>query len=386
MNRVFIITQNDLVYYPPLQTLLMVFLKMRIKVTFIGCFSDHDAKVEYEKSGVVFEDITLNERGNFIQKLLRRKRYSKEIDRYLKESLVTDKDIIWYVYSGATVCSLYRILEEYNYIVHFYEFFKSIHSWRYRVLYPSYNLSSFLRHAKGVIHCEYNRAQICRCLYGLDSMPYIIPNKPYIDERKLQNVPNDISKMLFDLCDKLKGKRVIIYQGYFNAKERRLEEFCQAVDLLSDDYMLIIMGKGGSYFDHLKHEYESERIIFVPFVRPPYHLLVTQKASIGVLTYHPQQNTYAGVINPLYCAPNKIYEYGKYGIPMIGNDIPGLKYVFEKYNCGKTLSYPITPSNIANCIESIFANYGKFSSGSKNLYESVNIEETICNIIKSVEE
>lgn len=384
MRKVYIITQNDLVYYPPMQTLIMIMLKMGLQVTFVGSYSDEQSKTEYIKQGVTFEDIRLDERGNTLQKIIRKNSYTKRIKDFLDKSQLKDDDLIWYVYSGATVCSLYKIFENYHYVVHFYEFFKEFHSWRYRILYPKYSLSEFLQKAKGVIHCEYNRAQICRALYGLDRMPYIIPNKPYVDEEKLKNVPIDIKNLISDVNKKIEGKRVIIYQGYFDAKERRLEEFIRAVGLLSEDYVLVIMGKGSDYFENLKKQYESNRIVFVPFIRPPYHLLMTQKASFGILTYHPQQRTYPGVINPLYCAPNKIYEYGKFGIPMIGNDIPGLKYTFKEYHAGETLQYPLTPQSIANCIMEIENNYSSYSAGSLKLYDSVNIEETIIDILHTI--
>lgn len=384
MKRIFIVTQNDLVYYPPTQTLIMIMLKMGLKVVFVGNFSDEQAKKDYEKQGVVFKSIVLDESGNALQKILRRRDYSKNISKYLQESNINQEDLIWYIYSGATVCSLYKIFENYNYVVHFYEFFKSIHSWRYKYMYPSYSLENFLQKAKGVIHCEYNRAQICRALYGLEEMPYIIPNKPYIDESKLNDIPDDIKQLIVEFDKKTEGKRLVIYQGYFNAKERRLEEFCQAVALLPEKYVLVIMGRGNAYFDSLRNTYESDRIIFIPFIRPPYHLLITQKASIGILTYHPQQRTYPGVINPLYCAPNKIYEYGMYGIPMLGNDIPGLKYIFNEFKCGKTLSYPVTPQSIADSVKVINNYYNNYSDGAKNLYNAVNIEDVVTDILHTI--
>lgn len=384
MRKVYIITQNDLVYYPPMQTLINLMLKMGIGVTFVGTFSDENSRKEFEKHGVSFKDITLNETGNALQKIIRKKNYTKQIKNFLIKSRLKEEDLIWYVYSGATVCSLYKLLGNYNYVVHFYEFFKSIQSWRYRILYPSYSLGPFLSKAKAVVHCEYNRAQICRALYGLERMPYIIPNKPFFEDGKLNNIPEDISIQLNKFKHDTEGKRLIIYQGFFNAKERRLEEFCQSINLLPDKYVLVIMGRGSSYFDELKEKYESNRILFIPFIRPPYHLLFTQKASFGILTYYPQQKTYPGVINPLYCAPNKIYEYGMFGIPMIGNDIPGLRYPFKEFNCGEVLSYPITPTKIANCIMSMEDRYIDYTKGANDLNQSVNIEYVISEIIMSL--
>lgn len=384
MRKVYIITQHDLVYYPPMQTLINVMQKMGLAIYFIGNYSDEESKEQYEKKGVRFESIVLDEEGNFIQKIYRQKRFAKDMDCFLKSTNITNSDLIWYVYSGATVCALSSILYKYRYIVHYYEFYKSLQSWKYKVIYPSYNIRDFLQKAIGVVHCEYNRAQICKSLYGLESLPYIIPNKPYFDEAKLSQLPDDIMESFSSFEERVDGKKVIIYQGYFNAKERRLEEFCQAVHLLPENYVLVILGRGSDYFDTLKKKYESKRIIFVPFVRPPYHLKYTQKASIGILTYYPQEQTYPGVINPLYCAPNKIFEYGMYGVPMIGNDIPGLKYVFSEFNCGETLKYPITPQKIVDCIVKIENRYKVYSDGALNLNDSVNIEKNISDIVQDL--
>lgn len=384
MRKVYIITQHDLVYYPPMQTLINVMQTMGLTIFFVGNYSDEESKKKYEKEGVRFESIVLNEEGNPIQKIYRQKRFAKDIDRFLNSTKITNTDLIWYVYSGATVCALSSILYKYKYVVHFYEFYKSLHSWRYKIIYPSYDIRIFLKKAVGVVHCEYNRAQICKYLYGLESLPYIIPNKPYIDKDKLSQVPADIMESFASFENKIDGKKVIIYQGYFNAKERRLEEFCQALYLLPDNYVLVIMGRGSDYYDTLKEQYESERIIFIPFVQPPYHLKFTKTASIGILTYYPQEQTYPGVINPLYCAPNKIFEYGMFGVPMIGNDIPGLKYVFSEYKCGEILQGSITPQKIVETIIKIENHYNNYSDGALKLNDSVNIEKTISDIIQEL--
>lgn len=36
------------------------------------------------------------------------------------------------------------------------------------------------------------------------------------------------------------------------------------------------------------------------------------------------------MLNTAFCAPNKIYEYGTFSIPMVGNEIPGLKILEQK--------------------------------------------------------
>lgn len=75
---------------------------------------------------------------------------------------------------------------------------------------------------------------------------------------------------------------------------------------------------------------QCPNVVYIPFIQPPYHLLATQYADIGVLTYVSSKRD----LNALHCAPNKLFEYSVWGLPMIGNNIPRLAYPFEKYNIG----------------------------------------------------
>ena len=66
-----------------------------------------------------------------------------------------------------------------------------------------------------------------------------------------------------DVKHKVQGKKVILYQGFFASVERRLEEFCQAINQMPSDYVMIAMGKGpNNYYDVLKKKYQSDKILF----------------------------------------------------------------------------------------------------------------------------
>jgi glycosyltransferase involved in cell wall biosynthesis len=235
--------------------------------------------------------------------------------------------------------------------------------------------------ADKIVCCEYNRAHITKGLFQLDSLPFVLPNKVYIDDNELDYIPNDVRDILGDVLERMKDKKVVLYQGIFLDKERRLEEFCQAVNSLSDEYLLVAMGGGSSLFEQLKEKYESEKIIFVPFIRPPYHLLVTKMASVGILSYFPRPNNVASVINPLYCAPNKIFEYAKFSVPMIANDIPALHYAFTEHRCGKCVSYPMETSSIKDTLLEIFDNYDEYSSGALDYYNSIDLKKILQNML-----
>lgn len=385
MKRIIIIMDHDLVNYPPMQSLLTILVELGQEVLYIGVCSDSERKCFFEKMGVEFFDTFCKVYTSPYQIIKENRRYKKKIVELLTRCRVNSKDLIIYEFSSTTAYFLSDVLMPYSYIVLFYEFVNASRSWKYDLIYRSFNMQEFLKRASGLIHCEYNRAHICKGLYSLDKLPYILPNKPYLSDESFDHIPSEIKNQVEDIKVKIQNKKVILYQGIFNSVERRLEDFCQAIYLMPDEYVLLAMGEGTShYFKNLKQTYESDRVIFLPFIKSPYHLLVTQLAHIGVLTYYPLDNSVAGVLNPLYCAPNKIFEYSKYGIPMVSNDIPGLTLLFKEYNCGKSITYPITPDKVAETILLLFENYQYISDGATRYYNSVDLKFLVKDILKNM--
>ena len=384
-ERIVIITENNLVKYPPMQSLLQILIEFGKKVCFVGYCSDAETQKRFEYLGVSFCKLYCEYGRNIASRLINNILYRRRLQDILHDLRVTSNDLIIYDYTDA-IYYTHDLISSHRFIVLFYEFINPHRSWKYKLLYSSYNIKTLLQNSVGVIHCEYNRAQITKGLYDLKKLPYVLPNKPYIDDSLLiQDIPDSISCMVTEFKHKIVGKKVILYQGVFLSNERRLEEFCQAIELLPEDFILVSMGSGSDYYDYLKDKYESERIIFLPFINPPYHLLITQLASIGVLSYFPLDRTFSGVINPLYCAPNKIFEYSKYSIPMVSNDIPGLRNIFDKYQCGKVISDPFSPNQIKDAILDLTNQYQNYANGALEYYNSVDIKSIIKNIFTDIE-
>lgn len=373
---------NDLMHYPPMISLIDILCELGEKVTYIGDYSNSPTISRFQSQNVGFVHLPYKRSGSQFHIIKTQRNYKRQLIKTLTQLEVNKNDLIWYIYSDSATF-IHDILARYRYLVHYYEFDRQDYSWKFKLLYPSFTQEKLVHGAVGVIHCEYNRAQIFKGMTGLDRVPFVLPNKPYVKEGAMDEnkMPTDIKKLIDDVRSKVRGKKVVLYQGIFNSKERRLEEFCKAISLLPEEYMLIAMGRGDSSFDQLKMSYESDRILFIPFIIPPFHLLVTQLASVGVLSYSPVSKTYYGVINPLYCAPNKIFEYSRYGKPMISNDIPGLSFIFEKYSCGCVVTDPITPDKIAETLIRISADYHKYSHGAMAYYDSINLHSIVSNIL-----
>ncbi len=122
---------------------------------------------------------------------------------------------------------------------------------------------------------------------------------------------------------------------------------------------------------------------FIDFVKPPYHLEVTSHAHIGILTYTPVKNQYSP-LNALYCAPNKIYEYAMLGVPMIGNNIPGLKIPFDTYQMGEIIK-EFSSDDVVSAIKNIEENYEQYSDNALKFYADTDMHQLIQEIDQHVE-
>jgi hypothetical protein len=65
---------------------------------------------------------------------------------------------------------------------------------------------------------------------------------------------------------------------------------------------------------------------------------------------------------------------------MIANDVPAISSLFDIYGSGICVD-DFSPKSIASAIESISKDYDAFSSGSKDLFESVNMKSLIETVI-----
>lgn len=379
-KRIFIIMREDLVYYPPALTLIKTLCDLKYGPIHIGTYSDERQKHELEMRGARFiKAPSYHVEDSLPCKLVKQWRFRRFVTETLKEARISNSDLVW-ILGGGTLILLDKIVESCKTVVQFYEFANPHINWKFGLLYPFFNIKKVLRKAYKIVHCEYNRAQFAKWVYQLERVPYVLPNKPY--EEDVDAAPDDIRRILDDLRKWTSNKRVLLYQGVIESSDRRLEEFCEAIPELPDRYALVIMGKESQYAECLRKKYPAERIIFAPFVRPPYHLLVTRMATIGILSYVPGKPTWQVVVNTVYCAPNKIFEYSKYGKPMIANDIPGLRHIFKQYGCGEIVDYPLTAGKIVDAIFRIEDSYEEYANNARQYYDDVQIPSIVKQIIE----
>lgn len=383
-RTIFITLIQDLVSYPPVLSIIYYLLDLNYKIIYIGSYSDTIQKQELKTKGVEFIDLPIYDiKKNFIVKYRTILTYKNTVKKILKKRFNKERDLLWIMNNDSIYILGNTIVKQYPTILHFYESISTKMYWKFRFISPSFNIAEICQKAYKVICCEYNRAHITKGMCNMNELPIVLPNKSYDEKELSHNIPSDIKNIYEDICNKVLNRTIILYQGIFNSKERRLEEFINAVMLMNDDVKLLIMGNGNDYFHSLKAKYNSEKIVFIDFIRPPFHLLVTKLAHIGILSYFPHYSgEIADVLNPLYCAPNKIFEYSRFSIPMISNDIPALNSIFKEYKCGEVIGYPIDKNRIKNKIEQILSNYNDYSKGAIMYYNSINTKDIIKNIVQ----
>lgn len=218
-------------------------------------------------------------------------------------------------------------------------------------------LHGLVENAAHVTSCEETRGYLTKYWYKLDYVPTILPNKAYKQLEKKNFVGScEITKKIIN---EIKNDDIIIYQGYIN-DNKELVSLAQALNELNSNYKLLLLGiDKNNVYNKLKKIYKNT--VYYKYIPAPLHLEITSHAKIGILFYNNS------ILNNAYCAPNKIYEYSAFGIPIIGNNIPGLKNTIGAANAG--ICVDLDKDNIKDTIIMIQNNYEEYSKNSRKFYE-----------------
>lgn len=367
-----LVYNHDIQKYPPILSAIKILLSQGEEIVILGYCSDNNTIKLLEEQGVVYyETIINNTKDNKITKFLRLISYRKKIEKIV--ALEHNENSLLWIYGNQNIWLLHKLVLKVKSILYLFETPQLKVSLRYKILSPFIDYSKTMQSAWKVVCCEYNRAHITKSFFDLPKIPLVIPNKPDFDLQLLKELDANIAS-------NFKNKKVILYQGIFNYPERRLDELCESVQYLPSEYIICIMGDGDINKARLKEKYESERVIFLPFISAPYHLEITKIAYVGFLTYFSKEGSIENSLNTLYCAPNKVFEYSCFGIPMLSNDVPSLAHIFDKYNCGKVADV-FEPKELAKKILEIDEDYKSFQQGAVDFYNSVNVQELIKQLI-----
>lgn len=230
-------------------------------------------------------------------------------------------------------------------------------------------LKKVINKAHVVLCCEKHRAAIMRIYYKLEREPYVFPNKPY----EFQNEVVELDDKYMKIIELIKDKFIVLYQGIATS-DRPLDKVADALNRLNDENIIfLVLGKVGEEYQ-LELQKHYPRIVFGGFIPSPQHLLVTQHAKIGIANYDYSS------LNNLFCAPNKIYEYAKFGIPMITSSNIGLNETIGRANAAICVDF-CDIGQIVDGINAIKKNYDFYSKSAIDFYEGTSNYETMKKVV-----
>lgn len=374
MKKVLIIHKNTVEKEPPTQMVIQHLLDLGVSVKLITLGVNEYWKNDFESKGVEYVNlglasfVDLNHRS-IINKIGTWLKYRKEILNEL--SKIQNKEyLIWFVDADSIAPLLYsKVFSKIDYVLHILEMYDQS---------PFYKkvLKKYISMAKRLIVCEENRAAVFNLWFTPEKYPAVLPNKPYklLDNKNKQHF---LQHSLPDIYESLvnKDSKIILYQGLI-APERDLSFILKAVNELTEDFIPVLMGRDFGMVK--KYKKICPRLVHIPFIPSPQHLHITSLARIGILIYDPIS------LNQIFCAPNKIFEYSGYGVPMIGNNIPGLSIPFQQYSCGKIFTDSCTATEMKDMILDIDNNFEQYSQNAQSLFDSVDNKVIIKTILEEL--
>ena len=235
-------------------------------------------------------------------------------------------------------------------------------------------LKSIAKRAKAITVCEETRGYIMRYWWNLSRIPYVFPNKPYKQSREKRILPS--TPETTSIVNIIRNQKVIIYQGIIQNSEE-LVEIAKALKTINKDYLLLLMGID-KYNSVKKIKEIYDDVVFVSYIPAPNHLEITSYAHIGI-TYYRNDS-----LNKVFCAPNKIYEYTGFGIPIIANDVPGLKNTVGAAGAAKCIK--ITEEEVIKAIGDIESNYEAYSQNALSFFSETDNYKTMDRLMNDIEQ
>ena len=229
-----------------------------------------------------------------------------------------------------------------------------------------------VRRADAVVACQKTRAYIMRTWWKLDTVPYVMPNKPYEVGFSRNCTPS--CELTASYLRQFAGKKILLFQGILQHVQY-LEQFAQALKELNSNYVFVLMGsdeRDKTLVDKVKAVYPDT--VHIPYIPAPSHLEITSHAHIGIVFYKDDS------LNRAYCAPNKIYEYAHFGIPMIGNRIPGLQDTVGQAHAAECID--MTAEQILLAIQKIESSYAAYSRSASQFFADTDNYAVMQNILR----
>ena len=370
--RVVLIHRNTFQNRPPLVSLVKTMVKYDVIPTVITAGLNEEYKAYFREKGIEYYVVPFSltrERFSSYKNYINAKRWGKAVNKLITR--FSNKDTLLWIEGNYTFTALNtKLVNSFKHVLQIQEMFDDpgLKGYLYKKV-----ISSLSRSAEAVVVPEYNRAFIYKLQFGLNRLPYILPNKPAFvpTQEELFQLHEKYAKY-----DKFFSKKVVLYQGIISPTR---SNYIHILDVLkqidvNDEYLFVFLGNDlTGYVTKLKElGYNVEHI---PFIPAPEYLYFTSKAYVCIVNYADN------CMNNLYCAPNKIYEYSAYGVPMLANDIPGLRYTVGINNCASLYS---ETCSIKDAFLYLIDNHDVMSDNARMFFEKTEYENTLLTILDNL--
>lgn len=361
--KIYYILKKGLQCYPPCLAQLLFLNDIGIELeVYHGCNSDTINDILNQR-GIVHHTLKSDRNNsNSFQSAQTLLRYTNEVKKILKE--IPKEGVIWFGNCESAI-TVWRMLRNRKFVLAALEL-DDVDS------LIGKKLKKFINRAEAVLCCEKHRAAIMRVYYKLEKEPYVLPNKPY----ELENKDLVLEEKFQGIIELIRDKFVVIYQGIVSP-DRPLDKIAMALNKLNDESVvfLVLGNASDEYQRDLQNHYK--RTVFAGYIPSPKHLLVTQYAKIGIANYD------YSCLNNLFCAPNKIYEYSKFGIPMLTSQNIGLLETVGVAKAAVCVDFHNVDQIVAG-IEKIKGEYSCYSAAARAFYEGTSNYETIKEIAENI--
>ena len=364
--KVLLIHRNVFQNRPPLVSLVKTMVGIGIIPTVITTGLNDEYKQYFEDHNIKYYTIPFSltrTRFSRLKNYVKGKTWGRRVNKLIS-TFSREETLLWieanYTFSALDA----HLINSYKHVLQIQEMFND--SGLKGVLYKGV-IKKLSKGALAIFVPEYNRAFFYKLDFGLKKLPYILPNKPAFvpNEEDLVHLHEKYKKY-----DMILNKKVILYQGIISSTRSNYEPVLNALNDLDEkkEFVFVFLGREDTpgYVERLKRQgYNVEHI---PFIPAPEYLYFTSRAYIGIVNYADN------CLNNIYCAPNKIYEYAAFGVPMLANDIPGLRYTVGINNCACLYS---DENVIEDALNNIIQNHDTMSENAKEFFKLTDYEKTL---------
>ncbi len=374
-KHIVFVCRNDIESIPPILNSIFILSEMGHHISVISTFIEDDIRgLLNKKYGVQFYLMGKITRGKTLLTTLNNNRRFRSFAIKNMSGLSSSADIFW-LSGSATALSLYNatICKKVEYIFSCHELYG--HSLFFKLVVKKFMLNSRLN-----IVPEYNRAQIYRQWFQLANTPFVLPNKTTLLFEKTKGLNAEkydvvkITNISKEIKEQANGRRIVLYQGGINPS-RQIEKIVLSVKKLSDKFFFVLMGKKNEHLKELKKILPE--LYYIDYIPAPFHLHITQIADIGFLSYDYSR------LNHIFCAPNKTFEYSKFGLPMLCNDVSGLTSTVGAAQAGLCVDFS-SVDKIVYALLQLEKNYGEFRENSLNFYNTIDMRRLHSELIENI--